>query len=261
MHSDADVVQTPTFQLYGALPAPIEAALRTSIKLHGVMMPVAVDQHGRILDGHHRKRLAEELGVGYITKTFKVRDDAHAVELARTLNEDRRQVPPEERRQQVADLRHEGHSERAIAGALGVSKTTVHKDLGQLVTSDQLTQPERVKGQDGRERPATNKPAKAKKEKPPKPKAVIASREVEKLYEQAKEEIVELKESLANLADLAASAKAFEEKAEFKEMQVLRIELRAVKRARDEFMNKCEQMEKMLAHYKRKLAKLEGSKK
>jgi len=151
---------SPQFQLYGALPSAIDAALRASIKAHGVLVPVAVDQDGRVLDGHHRKRIAEEEGVGYLTKKITVRDDDHAAEIARTLNADRRQLDEETRRKMVAELRANGHSERAIAGAIGVSKTTVHNDLEQLVTSDQLTQPEQIKGQDGKERPAKLRAAK-----------------------------------------------------------------------------------------------------
>ncbi len=154
-----------TFQLYGALPAPIESALRASIKLHGVLVPVAVDQNGHVLDGHHRQRIAEEEGVECPTTIIQVDDDADADEIARTLNADRRQLDESERKKAVSELRANGHSVRAIAGALGVSKSTVHNDLGELSSVGQLTEPDRVTGADGKSRPASNRPAKAQKKK------------------------------------------------------------------------------------------------
>ena len=39
------------------------AALRTSIKRHGVLVPIVVDLDGNILDGHHRLAIATELRV------------------------------------------------------------------------------------------------------------------------------------------------------------------------------------------------------
>lgn len=47
-------------QLFDALPAHIEDALRASIKRFGVLVPIAVDQDGRTIDGHHRARIARE---------------------------------------------------------------------------------------------------------------------------------------------------------------------------------------------------------
>lgn len=160
-----------TLQIFDALDAATEAALRASIEKHGVLVPVAIDQDGRIIDGHHRVRIADELGKPYKTIEHWAAGDFHAKELARTLNEDRRQLPIAERRQVVADLREQGHSLRAIGGALGVSKDTVAKDVEQVSTPRHLpeapkvasidtnlvsvdTTPERVTGTDGKSYPA-----------------------------------------------------------------------------------------------------------
>src|SRR4051812_39932626 len=51
------------FALFGPLEPATEAALRASIERFGVLVPVTFDQRGRILDGHHRWRMAAELGV------------------------------------------------------------------------------------------------------------------------------------------------------------------------------------------------------
>lgn len=198
-------------QILRPLPSAIEAALRASIKRFGVLAEVHVDQHGRIIDGHHRVRIAEELGLGHRTKVVHVKDDEHARELALTLNADRRQLGEDERKELVAALRVEGHSVRAIAGALGTSKSTVDRDLDELSHAGQLTEtPKRVKGLDGKSRQAkVAKPkTEAKEKKPRKPKklAPAPDPEAEKYapdlveeFERANKEIQEKDELIASL--------------------------------------------------------------
>jgi IS30 family transposase len=55
-----------------------------------------------------------------------------------------------QRRPVVAALREEGHSHRAIAAALGISKKTVQNDL----ETSQVDTPIHVAGQDGKSYPA-----------------------------------------------------------------------------------------------------------
>lgn len=145
-------MRTEPFQLFPVLDGPTEAALRASIERHGVIVPVVRDQHGRIIDGYHRSRIADELSVSYPVSTIDVADDEHATELAQTLNTDRRHLSPDQRRELVIDLRAQGHSERAIAGALGVGNGTVHRDLAGA--PDGAPQPESVRGADGKTYPA-----------------------------------------------------------------------------------------------------------
>lgn len=141
---------TAPLQLFDALPAHIEDALRASIQRFGVLVPVVKDQHGRIVDGHHRSRIADELHVSYVTQTVTVADDDEAREIARTLNSDRRQLTEEQRREVVVALRERGHSVRAIAGALGVGKSTVDRDLAEVSRTGHVDLPERVVGADGK---------------------------------------------------------------------------------------------------------------
>lgn len=170
VHSADSTRAESNLQIFDALDAATEAALRASISKHGVLVPIAVDQNGRVLDGHHRSRIATELDVPFDTVTHWVTGDEHAREIARTLNEDRRQLPIEQRREVVADLREQGHSVRSIAGAIGVPKSTVADDVkvsesgqvdseiheGQVlpIGNTENSQPERVKGTDGKSYPA-----------------------------------------------------------------------------------------------------------
>ena len=148
---------TPLGNPFPALDYATEAALRASIKTHGVLVPIVEDQHGRTLDGHHRRRLADQLGVPYDINVIETRDDGHARELSVTLNADRRHLTPEQRKAAAATLREEGHSLRAIGGALGVSEGTIRADLKQVRSATHLT-PDRVTGRDGKTYPARPKP-------------------------------------------------------------------------------------------------------
>jgi len=139
------------YQLYRDLGPAVEAALRASIQRFGVLVPVAMDQHGNVLDGHQRIRIAEQLGVDYPVQTIAVAGDGEARDIARSLNEDRRAVPKEERLPMEKALREEGHSLRAIAGAVGVGLGTVQRDLATVPPD---TVPDRVTGLDGKSRPS-----------------------------------------------------------------------------------------------------------
>jgi N6-adenosine-specific RNA methylase IME4 len=56
-------VQAEQYQLLPALTDEEYEALKADIALRGVMVPVEYDEAGAILDGHHRVRACEELGV------------------------------------------------------------------------------------------------------------------------------------------------------------------------------------------------------
>lgn len=145
-----------SYQLYKDLTPAVESALRASIERFGVLVPVTMDQHGNVLDGHQRLRIAGELGVDVPTTTHIVASEDEAREIARTLNEDRRAMPRAERLEVVKALREEGHSVRAIAGAVGSPPSTIQRDLS--VVRNGTTEPERITGLSGKSYPATRAP-------------------------------------------------------------------------------------------------------
>lgn len=68
-------VETPNlsrgpYQLLPPLSAEEFAQLEVSIRERGVEDPVSVDEEGRTLDGHHRRLIAERLGLTYETKVI-----------------------------------------------------------------------------------------------------------------------------------------------------------------------------------------------
>ena len=143
-----------TYQLFDDLAPAVQAALRDSIDRWGVLVPVAKDQHGNILDGHQRARLADELGIRYPVNIIEVADEDEAREIARTLNEDRRPMPKEQRLPVEVGLREEGHSIRAIAVAVGVDTKQVQRDLAGVDVSTPLA----TRGRDGKTYPSRREP-------------------------------------------------------------------------------------------------------
>lgn len=78
---------------------------------------------------------------------------------------------------------------------------------------------------------------------------------LQKAYDALQKEHAETKESLVEMTELAASAEAFRKKDEFKEMQNLRAELRAVKQRRGELMRENAELKKDLAYWKKQAKK------
>lgn len=135
--------EVPALQVMPVLDADVRAALRDSITRFGVLVPIAVTPEGQIIDGHNRWDIAQELGVPCEQKVYPVSTPEQALELAETLNMDRRHLDRDTRATLAVSLREQGHSLRAIAGALGVGKSTVADDLatedGDLQLSDDRT--------------------------------------------------------------------------------------------------------------------------
>jgi len=155
------------FQVFSDLDEPVYAALKESIAARGVLVPIVIDQHNGIIDGHNRARAAAELGVECPTVTVPVENHRDGRDIALLLNTVRRHLDVEQRRQVVADLRTAGHSLRAIAGAVGVDPKTVRNDLAGGDTSP----PERSTGADGKSYPA-------RRPTPPAPPAAVPEPDV-----------------------------------------------------------------------------------
>ena len=102
-------------------------ALRANIKARGILVPIVVDQDGRIIDGNNRATIAAELGIECPREVRHVRDHEEALDLAVELNCSRRHLTQEQKRQLIASeiQRRPGDSDRAIARRIGCSPTTV----------------------------------------------------------------------------------------------------------------------------------------
>jgi hypothetical protein len=91
------------------------------------MVPVIVDQHGVIIDGHHRAKIAEDLGIPYEQKVREFASDEERYEFALGLNLKRRHLNREQMRNLIATEcdRTPEASDREIARRLGCSHRTV----------------------------------------------------------------------------------------------------------------------------------------
>lgn len=158
----SSVVQA-RFQLFSALSPEKYEALKSDIRRHGVLVPVEVDQHGQILDGHHRVQAWSELraeGVKIADYTRIIRhfdNDDDREEHAARVNTQHREVTTEEKRNLATRWRQHEWSYRRIADALAVSHMTVSRwipEQDSTVTSVTVELPERSIGKDGKSRPA-----------------------------------------------------------------------------------------------------------
>jgi N6-adenosine-specific RNA methylase IME4 len=136
-------------------------ALKADIAERGIMVPVEYDQDGNVLDGHHRLRICDELGISKwprLTRTFASELDKYTH--ARQLNLARRHLNQEQRRGLIADELRERpeRSNNQIAQALGVSDTTVGTVRSQLESTSQIGKLETTVGADGKARPAKRPP-------------------------------------------------------------------------------------------------------
>jgi ParB-like chromosome segregation protein Spo0J len=143
--------------------------LRENIRRNGVITPIIVDEHDGVIDGAHRVTFAVELGLPVVpVEVRRGLTPERKIELAYSLNEDRRQMDPATikrlkaaRVERVAAARREGKSIRTIAEEAGVSKSQVERDLQEAkstVPGGTVELPKgKVKGKDGKARPATRK--------------------------------------------------------------------------------------------------------
>jgi len=144
-------VQGCLFQLMPDLSEDEFAALKADIAERGVLVPVEYDELGNILDGHHRVRACEQLGVTDWPRMIRAgMSDDEKAEHALTLNLARRHLSREQRQELVKTLRLRGWSFPRIGALLGVDHTTALRDSR---CAD--AQPAVVTGSDGKQYPAT----------------------------------------------------------------------------------------------------------
>jgi site-specific DNA-methyltransferase (adenine-specific)/site-specific DNA-methyltransferase (cytosine-N4-specific) len=142
------------------LPPEQYEALRDNIAVHGVLVAILVDGNGpvrRVIDGNHRKRIADELG--YECPEV-VKDDLTEQEkrtLARALNLARRQLDQASKRAIIADQLREtpGRSNRWVGKQLGVDDKTVAAVRVALLATAEIPQFDRTLGADNKSRPAS----------------------------------------------------------------------------------------------------------
>ena len=136
------------------LPPDQYEALRQNIAVNGVLVPILVDSDGpkrRIIDGNHRKEIADELGYD-CPEVVHEGDDEELRTLARALNLARRQLTTDQKRQVIADQIREtpDRTNRWVAKMLGISHPTVASVRAEMESVGKVFQQERRFGVDGK---------------------------------------------------------------------------------------------------------------
>ena len=117
--------------------------LKSDIALRGVMVPIEYDEQGNVLDGYHRLRICEELGIKDFPKVIRAgMTEVEKLTHARKLNMARRQLTGDQKRELIRDQLKATpeQSDRQIAKALGVSHATVGSQRRELESIGQIDQ-------------------------------------------------------------------------------------------------------------------------
>jgi ParB-like chromosome segregation protein Spo0J len=104
-------------------------ALKANIGHRGILVPIVVDEKGCILDGHHRKRIADELGISCPQEMRSGLPDADKVELVVAFNIARRHLTREQKQAVIDRLLQDApeKSNRQVARVAAVDHKTVAK--------------------------------------------------------------------------------------------------------------------------------------
>lgn len=142
---------------YQLCPPPSDAEfaeLASSIADLGVLVPVLVDDEGNVLDGHHRQRIADDLGIDYPVEVKAGLTDAEKRTIALSLNVHRRHLDRDQKRAIIAasltadpELSDRQHAERT-----GASDKTVGTVRKELEATAEIPQLKKRTGADGKKR-------------------------------------------------------------------------------------------------------------
>lgn len=137
------------------LPEDQRQALRDNIAVNGVLVPILTDggsPRRRIIDGNHRKEIADELEYDCPEITHEHLTEEELRTLARALNLARRQLTVEQKRALIADQLVDTPelSNRRIGRQLGVHHATVASVRAEMESSGQVIHCPRLVGSDGR---------------------------------------------------------------------------------------------------------------
>ena len=144
------------YQVMPNLTGEEYAELKEDIRQRGVMVPVEFDEQGNVLDGHHRLKVCEELGIKEYPRVIRAGLSEEEKRLhARKLNMARRHLTQEQKRGLIREQLKETpeKSDRQIAAAFGVTNKTVGTQRKLLEGTEEIPQLQTNIGADGKERP------------------------------------------------------------------------------------------------------------
>lgn len=149
-------VAADLFQVMPPLTADEYAELKADIAARGVMVPIEYDESGNILDGHHRVKACQELGIKDWPSVVRLGLDAQAKTLhAIKLNCARRHLTTAGKQTaiQKALTAAPEKSDRQLAKAIGVSDKTVGAVRKELEAGAEIPHLTTTTGADGKAYP------------------------------------------------------------------------------------------------------------
>ena len=176
------------YQVMPPLSSEEYQELHDDIKVNGVLEPIHVDEEGVVIDGHHRSKIANELGIPCPVITHDDLDDAGKRSLAFTLNLKRRHLNREQRRALIAEsLKSDPQlSNREHARRTGANHETVGSVRKGMVGSGALAEIANATASDGRSYPLSRPATQAQPQ--PEPAPGITSEEVDELNQSPTEQ-------------------------------------------------------------------------
>jgi len=152
--------EDPNYQIFPDSSPEEERVLRESIKQQGVLNAVVKDEQGNIVEGHRRQRIADELGKPCPDVVHHFKSEAEKFQFALISNCARRSHLNQRQKRQVIARYLRGDAEISnnwLAETLGVSDTTVIGVRKELESTSQIGKFKKLRGKDGKKRPAKNK--------------------------------------------------------------------------------------------------------
>lgn len=149
----------PPYQILPPLLPDEFEALKASIAERGVDVPIIVDQEGNVIDGYHRKRACDDLGIFCPREVRHFESETDKLELVLRLNCGRRQLNRQQKRSVIDAylLRDPQISDNFLAQITGVSKNTVADVRSTLEATCQIDKFDELRGKDGKMRPVRYK--------------------------------------------------------------------------------------------------------
>ncbi len=141
---------TPFIDLLPPLATDEYAALVHDIAENGQQVPIVVTDDGTVIDGHHRLKACQELGLVPVVRTVEVaHPEAEAIKanmLRRNLSPDQQSVVRHQQQTLAAKMAQDGMTQVEIGKALGVSQPLIAKWAETIITRSNGFRPDnRVK--------------------------------------------------------------------------------------------------------------------
>ncbi len=143
---------TGPYQLLPPLTKDEFAGLEEDILANGVLVPVEYDEHGNILDGHHRVAICEKHGIkDWPRFVRKGLSEDRKRSFARSLNLRRRHLSTAQKRIVIEEQLREtpSLSSRAIGDQLGVDHKTVSAARKRMADGGEIPHQSEIIGRDG----------------------------------------------------------------------------------------------------------------